>query len=261
LSWRLKLSNWLSGGILDKYEQQAKIAQSKLQQTELEIDRYQSQLQQSQKELQQTNAQLKIYRGLQDELGTNQIKLQKATTEFKSCQEKLTATQNELTELQTKLQTTSQQLAVSQNWLEQLKAPVKVTAINKILPKHEFDTLWGFGLGNPRVDSISSGGSLMFMGWVLGKKAVAKSVTITYNNEILVETPIDRPRPTVTQQYPDIPKAGTCGFECSLMVAGVPNEAELYLSVVLEDGSIIPLCGIVLQNDRSSVNSFGIDRC
>jgi hypothetical protein len=248
LSWRLKLSNWLSGGILDKYEQQAKIAQSKLQQTELEIDRCQSQLQQAQKEFQQTNAQLKIYRGLQDELGTNQIKLQKTTAEFKSCQEKLTATQNELEQLQTKLQATSQELATSQDWIEQLKIPIKVTAINKILPKHEFDTLWGFGLGNPKVDLVSSGGSLMFMGWVLGKKAVAQSVTITYNNEILVETPVDRPRPAITHQYPDIPKAGICGFECSLMVAGVPDEAELHLSVVLEDGSIIPFCGIVLQN-------------
>jgi multidrug efflux pump subunit AcrA (membrane-fusion protein) len=247
LSWRLKLSNWLSGGILDKYEQQAKIAQSKLQQTELEIDRCKSQLKQTQKELTQTNAQLQIYRGLQDELGTSQIKLQKATTEFNNCQQELTAAKQELAQLQSKFQQTSQQLATSQNWIQQLKTPVKVTAITKILPKHEFDALWGFGLGNPKVDTISTGGSLMFMGWVLGKKGAAQSVIVSHDNEILVETPVNRPRPAITHQYPDIPNAGTCGFECSLMVAGIPRELELHLSVVLKDGSVVPLCAIFLE--------------
>lgn len=251
MSWRLKLSNWLSGGILDKYEQQARIAQSKLQQTELICDRCQEELQQAQKELKQTNAQIQIYRGLQDELSANQVKFQKTLAQLNNCQQELTATQSELTELQNKFEQTNPQneaVVTSTNWLDRVKIPVKVVAITKILPKHEFDTLWGFGLGHPKVDTISHGGALMFMGWVLGKKSPAQSVTITYDGEILVETVIDRPRPAIINQYPDIPKAGTSGFECALMVAGIPSEIDLHLSVVLEDGSVVPLCAISLQS-------------
>lgn len=155
MTWLLKLSNWLSAGALDKYQQQAKLAKAKLQQIESETENYRINAQQIQKELAQTKAQLQINQGFQIELGETQMQLQKTQAELSTCQKQLIASEQQLKESQAKLQKITKELANSQNWLQQITTPVEVVGVSKTLPKQEFDTLWGFGLGLPKVNTMA----------------------------------------------------------------------------------------------------------
>ena len=248
MTWLLKLSNWLSGGALDKYQQQAKLAKAKLQQIESETEHYRVNAQQIEKELAQTKAQLQINQGFQIELGETQMQLQQTKVDLSSCQKKLIASEQQLKQSQTKLQQTTKELANSQNWLQQINSPIEVVEINKTLPKQEFDTLWGFGLGTPKVNTMATAGSIIIKGWVLGKKAKASTVKVVYDNQTIIEVPVDQPRPNIAQQYPDIANAANSGFESSLAVVGLPPEAEIHLLALLDDLSEVPLCAIALKS-------------
>lgn len=259
MSWRLKLSNWLSQGKLEKYQQQARHAEAKLHQIELQIESLRAREPEYQKELAQTKAQLQISRGFQIELGQTQVKLKEALTVGERYKQKLLAVQQELERAKVNLRSTSTELAKSQDWLQQIKTPIEVIDVKKILPKHEFDTLWGFGLGVPRVNTMATAGSLDVKGWVLGKRAKATLVKMIYQGETLLEMPVDRPRPTVIQQYPDIAAAGDSGFESSFSVAGLDTETELELHAVLADETVIPLCAIVIKPHLESDSEFNIN--
>jgi multidrug efflux pump subunit AcrA (membrane-fusion protein) len=246
LSWRFKLSNWISGGALEKYKQQAQSVRAQLQQTESEIETLNNQTAQLQRELAQAKAQLQINQGFQIELGETQLELQKTQTEFNSCKLQLIAAKKALSQSQVQLQQASKTLAKS-DWLQQVKNPIEVVDIQKILSKKDFDNLWGFGLATPEVKTTATAGAITIKGWVLAKKTKVKILRITHQETTLLEIPVDLPSPIITQQYPDIPKAGNSGFETILTVAGISSKTELILNVVLENNSVIPLCAIFLQ--------------
>ena len=245
-----KLANWFSDGDLEKYQQQAKQAQAELKKVKSELDKLKLDFQKSAKELAQTKAQLQINQGFQIELGETQLKLQQAEVKIQRYKQELFEQQKQLSEKQSQFQQTQQaldQLAQSQDWLHQIKTPIQIIDIKKTLPKHEFETLWGFGIITPTVESTITTGAILVKGWVLGKKAPAKTVRVLYQTESLLETPVKLPLSLVIQQYPDIPMANQSGFEFSLAVAGISNEVELCLEAVLTDESTVPLCNFVLK--------------
>lgn len=254
-----KLANWLSEGDLEKYQQQAQrasTAQAQLQKAELELEKLRNDFQQVQKELAQTKAQLQINQGFQIELGETQLKLEKTNTELEKTNIEVQRYKKELFEqtkqlnlLQSQLTQAKQAVARSHNWTEQITTPIQVKEIRKTLPKQDFETLWGFGIMSPKVKSITTTGAINIKGWVLGKKAKAETLRVTYQTETILETPIELRRPKIVGQYPDIPTAQNCGFEFALAVVGISDPAEFSLSVVLEDRSIVPLCIIVFQPD------------
>ncbi len=248
MSWLLKLSNWLSGGALDRYREQTELAKAKLKQAESKIEELKTNNKQIQKAIAQAEAQLQITRGFQLELGDTQIRLRQVEAELDGYKQKLLSTQQQLKQSQTQLQSTTVELNKSQNWLENIKKPIEIVKIAKILPKGDFDSLWGFGLGYPQAQTVTDTGAILIRGWVLGKKTIAKKIRVTCQEHILLETAVNLPSPIVTQQYPDIPNAGNSGFESCLTVVGIPLEHELKLHALLEDESIIPLCAIFLKS-------------
>ena len=94
----------------------------------------------------------------------------------------------------------------------------------------------------------------MVKGWVLGKKAIAETLIVSYQSEKLLETPVKLRRPVVIQQYPDIPTATTSGFEFALSVAGILTPLKLSLSALLSDGTAVPLCNFVLKPQVNESN-------
>ena len=247
----LKLANWLSEGDLDKYKQQvqqAQQAEAKLKKAESTIENLRTDLEKSQQELAQTQALLQINQGFQVELGETQLKLQKNSAEAQRYKKELFEQQKAFNLLQSQFKQAQQELTRSQNWLQQIKTPIKVVDIQKNLPKNNFDTLWGFGILTPKIDSMANAGSIMVKGWVLGKQSPAKILRVIYQSETLLESPVELRRPVVIQRYPDIPAANQSGFEFSLTVAGLPAP-ELNLEAVLQDQSVVPLCTIVLKSE------------
>ncbi|MBE9046248.1 hypothetical protein IQ255_17850 [Pleurocapsales cyanobacterium LEGE 10410] len=250
-----KLANWFSDGDLEKYKQQAQAtqqAQAKLHKIESELEKLSNDFQAAQKELAQKKAQLQINEGFQIELGETQLKLQKVDAQAQRYKQELFERQKQLNSLQSQFKQVQQALTKSQNWLQQIKTPIEVTEINKTLPKQDFDTLWGFGIITPAVNSITTTGAIVVKGWVLGKKADAQTLKVVCQGENLLETPIELRRPMVAQQYPDIPLANQSGFEFCLAVAGMPTKTMLSLEAVLADRSVVPLCNLVLTQTIES---------
>lgn len=255
-----KLANWFSDGDLEKYQQQAQQAQqaqTELEKTKTELDKLNFKCQQSEKELAQAKAQLQIYQGFQIELGETQLKLQQAEAQILRYKQNLFEQQKQFREKQSQFQQAQQtlaKLAQPQDWLNQIQTPIKIVDIKKTIPKKEFETLWGFGIISPTIDSMITTGAILVKGWVLGKKALAQTVKVLYQSEVVLETPVELRRPLVIQQYPDIPTANQSGFEFSLAVAGIAPETELCLEAVLADQTVIPLCNFVLQYQITESN-------
>ena len=247
MTWLLKLSNWLSGGALERYREQAKLAKAQVQQNELELNNLRNQCQQLQTEIEQLQAQVQIGQGFQVELGETQLKLHNKQQELIHCQKQFFSVKNQLEKLQAQFKTVSTKLVGHQDWVQQLQTKVEIVAIEKRLPKTEFDTLWGFGIANPQPQTITQGGSLLIKGWILGKRAKVNTVAIIYEGKTLFTTPVDQPRPLIAQQYPDIPKARESGFETSLSIVAMSSDAVLELQALLEDDTSVPICAIILK--------------
>lgn len=244
-----KLANWFSDGDLEKYKQQAQHneqAQTKLQRLESELATVRKDFQKSRKELAQLKAQLQINQGFQVELGETQLKLKQVEAEAQHYKKELFEHQKQYDQARSQFQET-QVLNTSQDWAQQLKSPVSISNIEKTLSKQEFDTLWGFGIIAPTVGSVTTTGAILVKGWVLGKKALAETLRVVYQDDTLLETPVSLRRPTVIQQYPDIPSASTSGFEFYLSVVGISSEVELSLEALLADQTVVPLCNLILK--------------
>lgn len=248
MSWRLKLSNWLSDEALSKYQRQEELHKTKLKQHELTIEQLKEQIKQDRIEIEQLTAQLQISRGFQAELGETQIKLREAITESEDCRKKLPAAEKKLAELKRQLQVAQKNLSESQNWLEKLKKPIQVIDIQKRLPKEEFNSLWGFGVNSPNLNTVIATGSVFIKGWALGRKSPVTQIRICYQQQTITETPVNLSRPEVTNKYPEIPKADKSGFEVAIALIGMPPEVELDIQAILKDETVLPLCAISLKS-------------
>lgn len=256
-----KLTNWFSDEEPEKNKHSEQpdppVQREQLAKSQLKIDRLNRDLQASQKELAQTKAQLQIYQGFQIELGETQIELQQTDAELQRYKKELFEQQKELSAAQAKYQKAEQSLAKlsqEQNWLSQLKTPIEIVKIEKTLPKRDFETLWGFGILSPTLETVITHGAIVVRGWVLGKKAQAEEIQLRYQDENLLVTPVKLRRPVVAQQYPDIPAANNSGFEFSLAIGGITTETELILEALLEDGTVVSLCNFVLQAQATASN-------
>lgn len=251
-----KLANWFADEDPGKNKLKQQLPQppqpidpkwAKMQST---IEQLTQDLQKSQKELAQAKAQLQINQGFQIELGETQFKLQKMEAELQRYKIDLFEQQKQLDTAQAQYQKSQQTLTriVKQNnWLSLIETPVQVVEIKKTLPKQDFETLWGFGILSPTVETIVTTGAIVVRGWVLGKKAQAQTIKVLYQGKTLLETTVNLRRPVIAQQYPDILAAGESGFEFSFAVAGMTTETELNLEAWLKDGTIVSLCNFVLK--------------
>ena len=250
MNWQRKVSNWLSAGNLDQSQKLAEVAEAKLKQQSSLLERLSRDLEQSQIEIERLKAQLQISQGFQIELGETKVELKTATAEIERLQQQYVAKQQELETIALKQVKTETQLSESQDWLKQIKTPIKISAINKLLSKQEFDALWGFGLSTPQVNTEIKGGAISIKGWILGRKSPIEKVQITVNEKVAIEALIGQSSPTIINRYPDIPGAGKSGFECSLSLVAIPPKVDLVLQAVLqESGKIISLCSISVVRD------------
>lgn len=253
-----KLANWLSGGDLEQYKKQVEQAQKEQanrQKMKSEVEQIKSQLQQKDKELVQTQAQLQINQGFQIELGETQLMLQKADAERQKYKKDVFEQQKQLNLANSQLQQAQHSLAKSQDWLQSLEVAVQIANIQKTLPKQDFETLWGFGIISPEVNTSTECGVLLVKGWVLGKQAKAKMLKVSNQNNILLKTIVDKSRPKIMQRYPDISTAVNCGFEFALSISSITKTTKLSLEAVLEDETLVPLCEITLDPEQSELKS------
>lgn len=247
LSWRHYLSNWLSNGKLHRYQQQFQSAQTQLEEKEKEIGDLEQKLQSTLKELQQTQAQLQICQGSQSELRKKNAQHRQDRSTLENCQKQLQQTKEELKRSQALLSQIKAKNHQNTDWLDKIAEEVKIAKVER-LSYADPEDLWGFFISIPKAAIKITGGSLIVTGWVLGKKSPATTVRIVCQDRVLQSTPVDRPRPSLSQKYPGIPQINTCGFETSVAVVGIPKGTEYIIEAILEGDRVIPLSIIRFAN-------------
>lgn len=78
-------------------------------------------------------------------------------------------------------------------------------------------------------------------GWVLGRIARVVSVEPLHDGRPLRTIPVDGCRPDVASLYPGHQHAERCGFSSWVGVVSLPQDFEIALRAVLEDGRHVPL--------------------
>jgi len=92
--------------------------------------------------------------------------------------------------------------------------------------------------GHFRVERVDSG--LALIGWALGIDSPVVRVEVVSGGEVVASTSPAAERPDIEQAFPDVPGAGTCGFELTIEPSG-SGKSQLQLRAALEDGEPAPL--------------------
>jgi predicted SAM-dependent methyltransferase len=92
--------------------------------------------------------------------------------------------------------------------------------------------------GHFRVERVDKG--LALIGWALGVESPVIRVEVVSGGEVVASTSPAVERPDIEQAFPDVPGAGTCGFELTIEPSG-SGKSHLLLQAALEDGELAPL--------------------
>jgi hypothetical protein len=91
-----------------------------------------------------------------------------------------------------------------------------------------------------RIKPLTEEGSLIIVGWVLGRESRAKAVELMCGDEVIARADVNIDRPDVADWFPDISDAAASGFRLKLEPEG-KGEDKLLARAVLEDGAIVPI--------------------
>src|SRR5947208_824666 len=81
--------------------------------------------------------------------------------------------------------------------------------------------LHGFYLDYPQQGYRTEARGVDFQGWVLGRDIPVAAVEIVQECRVLRRVVLDRLRPDVAAEFPDVPEAGRCGFYVTIPMLGI----------------------------------------
>ncbi|RQH30275.1 glycosyltransferase [Okeania hirsuta] len=125
-----------------------------------------------------------------------------------------------------------------EDYFIKLKTYIEISPIS--LPKHHPEALLGYSIDSPTPGKHFDLGAILIRGWVIGKNSPAQTIKIVCNSNILSEIPVNQNRPDVANVY-QVPGAENSGFETELRYVEIPDEGEIFIKTVLQDGSIFLL--------------------
>lgn len=92
--------------------------------------------------------------------------------------------------------------------------------------------------GHFRVEDSDEG--LKLIGWALGHDSSATEVEVAVGEEVVARAPVAVERPDLAEAFPDVPEAGTAGFQLVIQPSG-KGMSRLSIRAALEDGVRAPL--------------------
>lgn len=110
--------------------------------------------------------------------------------------------------------------------------------------KENFVNGW---IDGPRRADRFIGNSLRIHGWLVGRKAQPTIIQVLSNATIILEIPINLPRPDILKAIPFGSSFCDYGFQGRLNLENLPTQTELHLQAVYEDKSFIPVGTICLH--------------
>jgi hypothetical protein len=230
------LSNWLSGGALYRYQRQVNSSQIELRSTLVELKEQNQLLLDTQQQLDQTRTKLQV----------SQLELEQAQLQFQLTETELSEYKQQLEQLRTKLKQMPIQLEKKNDWQTNINQVTEIIDLKR-LPIEDSEALWGFNFSSPQPQNRLTGGAIIFRGWVLGKRARAKSIKFIFNDCLLDEVPVNQPSNWLTNKYPNISAAKNSYFETAISLTNAPTKAELIIQVVLADRTTVSLATCQFQ--------------
>jgi hypothetical protein len=110
------------------------------------------------------------------------------------------------------------------------------------------DELYGGHIDQPRPGTVTTGGMLEVIGWVLPREASLLEVQVTFGDQVLARTATPTTRPDLAAAFADIPGAGTAGFRLLVDLADLPSAAELIVIAALGNGDSVLLGSLLAQD-------------
>ena len=107
---------------------------------------------------------------------------------------------------------------------------------------YEVDTtVADYRLESPTVGSRTEAYAIRLQGWAVDRRSRPVAITVWGKYVNFPESQIAISRPDVEALHPDVPWARESGFLVIVNLLGLPREFDLFVSVVLEDGSSHPI--------------------
>lgn len=110
--------------------------------------------------------------------------------------------------------------------------------------------LWGCHIELPVPGGQTEVYAMGVEGWALGRSSPAVAVELVNAETLFRHIPIGVERADIAVQYPTVPDVENSGFRARINVLGLRPEFELFVRVVLQDKSRIPI-GVIRGRRRS----------
>lgn len=131
-----------------------------------------------------------------------------------------------------------------ENYSLRIVTIVDILAVSRLENPSE---LWAFSIDSPAPETQLNSSSILVAGWIVGKTSAAVAVELICDGKVIESIAINGNRPDVAQIFPQAPWGEKSGFSAILKVIGLPEDAELTLEAILEDGSRVILGTVLLK--------------
>ena len=128
----------------------------------------------------------------------------------------------------------------------------KLETVEVQLPEAIPEGLWGGSLDRPHVGDTADDFNLPLIGWIVGRDAPAVAAEIVHRDEVLRIAPLEAPRPDIALHYDKVPEATHSGWRATIDTLALPEEFELEIRAVLENGRRVPLVSVRGRREASA---------
>ncbi|HEV2728235.1 MAG TPA: glycosyltransferase [Solirubrobacterales bacterium] len=116
----------------------------------------------------------------------------------------------------------------------------------------ESPELRGCFLRVPAEDEGPADDDLLLRGWVLPEEGPARSVEFVCEGAVIGRTLVDLPRPELAAGQPDLPHAGSCGFEHRLNLRAAHGRLRIEARAVLDPLLRIPIASLSVETPAAA---------
>ena len=91
--------------------------------------------------------------------------------------------------------------------------------------EQDSDLLLAYAIDKPKKGTKKDVAAVDVLGWIVGKKSPVVAVEVLSGERVLRKIPIDLPRDDVGKRFSTVPEAKNSGFEATVELMGLPEEA------------------------------------
>jgi hypothetical protein len=130
-----------------------------------------------------------------------------------------------------------------------------IVEIQNVTQLQNKEHLWGSYIDLPKPGGTSDIYAIDVMGWVLGKTTPVTAVEFHSNGQLHQSLLINMDRKDIAHSYSHVPNAVKSGFRTRISVVSLPQEFEIKIDAVLQNGAKHPI-GSITGKRQAITNKF-----